>query len=160
MYCLVYLQIAKRAQLFSLGIVSALVGHPMEVGDPGGQQRLSTLLSRICEKTSPALDAALLSGIKALCKQDDGDVALAWEALWGHLQAPHTQVGGRRHSPPSPPVPAKGCHFRQHLSGCSLTWLYLYHWAPCNPATCRHASWHCWCASSCSAAAEPSAKRS
>ena len=66
----------------------------MEVRDLEAQQRLSTLIDRVCDRKNPALDATLLSSIKHLCRQSDGNVAQAWEALWVHLRAPHAQVGG------------------------------------------------------------------
>jgi hypothetical protein len=83
----------------------------MEVRDAEAQQRLSALIGRVCDRNNPALDATLLSGIKHLCSQNDGNVALAWEALWGHLRAPHAQVGGSN-GPATPGVPfmARQCH--------------------------------------------------
>ncbi|PRW58637.1 UV-stimulated scaffold A-like protein [Chlorella sorokiniana] len=57
------------------------------------QHRLEGLVARACAKqqTGASLDPSLLSDIKALCRQSDDNVQLAWEALWGQLRASHAQ---------------------------------------------------------------------
>lgn len=71
------------------------------------QHRLEALVARACAKqqTGASLDPSLLSDLKALCRQSDDNVQMAWEAAWGQLRAPHAQVRCRR-SPPACPVPA------------------------------------------------------
>ena len=83
----------------------------MEVGHREARQRLSSLIDRACVHSNPALDATLLAGIKTLCRQSDENVALAWEALWGHLRAPHAQVCG-----PTSRLPSL-CHQLQQCCG-------------------------------------------
>ena len=61
--------------------------------DADEQHRIAVLVERICSKRNPALDGGLLAQIKALCKQGgDPRVIAAWQALWGQLRAPHSQV--------------------------------------------------------------------
>ena len=69
--------------------------------------RLEALVVRACAKqqTGASLDPSLLSDIKALCRQSDDNVQMAWEAAWGQLRAPHAQVR-RCRRPPACPVPA------------------------------------------------------
>lgn len=62
------------------------------------QHRLEGLVARACSKqqNGASLDPSLLSDIKALCRQSDEYVQMAWEALWGQLRASHAQVRRRR----------------------------------------------------------------
>ena len=124
----------------------------MEVRDLEVHQRLATLIERACTRSNPALDATLLAGIKALCKQSDFNVAVAWEALWGHLRAPHSQVGGGS-GPASAPVLAQPLPLSPNQTVLGFTK------QPLRPVCCRRGCLRCWCVSSCSAAAGPSARR-
>ena len=79
--------------------------------DLEAQYRLQGLVARACAKhtAGASLDPALLASIKAMCRQSDGHVQAAWEALWGQLRAPHAQASAARRRPLRPPACAASC---------------------------------------------------
>lgn len=97
--CTAGTQSASRVQATAL-LPAAAIRPPCTSSshmDADEQHRIAVLVERICSKRNPALDGGLLAQIKALCKQGgDPRVIAAWQALWGQLRAPHSQVRWRQ----------------------------------------------------------------
>ena len=95
-----HLSLASKAspQPPSLNLRSSGTMTPQYADVP---HRLEALVARACSKqhNGASLDPRLLSDIKAVCRQSDERVQMAWEALWGQLRAPHAQVRRRRRPP-------------------------------------------------------------
>lgn len=78
----------------------------MQPPDLEAQHRLQGLVARACAKQNAgaSLEPALLTSIKAMCRQNEAHVQAAWEALWGQLRAPHAQASARRRRSALPAV--------------------------------------------------------